>query len=82
MELQSVKEKYPHLIVQKLPIGDYDEGIRVDSRTIKTPINRNAVYVVKDSNYKFHLLYPYRDSKTGSFNNWKDACLWFRGGGR
>lgn len=84
MKIAEVRKNYPKVIVSYIPKKDYLEGID-DSKSphkVRSKISYSAVYIAKDVENKYYLLYPYTNFFTGSFKTRKNAINWFRNGGR
>jgi ribonuclease HII len=85
MKIKEVRNLYPKYKISFLPKKDYLIGID-DSKTLAYKKRRkdlyNEVYIAKDNEDKYYLLYPTNNSITGSFINRQKAIDWFKKGGR
>lgn len=83
MKIAEVRKKYPNYKISYLPKKDYLEGIKPRFKVkFINETKYDEVFIAKIDNRNHFLLYPHRDSMTGSFLTREKAIDWFRKGGR
>jgi hypothetical protein len=85
MKISEVRDKYSDYIVTYFPKKDYLYGINDDNSRFKTESRKDIyseVFIAKDKDNKYYILYPVSESLTGSFSSRQKAIDWFKNGGR